>query len=296
MPKNFTGIFAPLTTPFEKENAAPDRLAENIRKYNSTTLAGYVILGSTGESVYLSDDESIRLVSAAMKAAASDKTIIVGTARESTALTIDFTNRMAGLGGDAALIRTPSYFKSRLDDDALKHHFLTIADSSKIPIIVYNIPVHTGIILSPHVVIELSRHSNIIGIKDSSGNLAFLGEVKPYLHEKFHFLLGAASILLPGLIMGADGGIITVSSVAPNLSTELYEQYKNNTFEQAIKTQFSLIPLNKALIQIYGVPAVKYALDLLGFYGGPPRSPLQPLSEQGKREVREILNTLGLID
>jgi 4-hydroxy-2-oxoglutarate aldolase len=203
---------------------------------------------------------------------------------------------MADLGVDAALIRTPSYFKSRLDDEALKHHFLTIADRSKIPIIVYNIPIHTGITLSPHVIIELSRHPNIIGIKDSSGNLASLGEVKPYLHEEFHFLLGAASILLPGLILGADGGIITVSSVAPKLSTDLYDLYKKNELKQAIKIQFRLIPLNKALIQTYGVPAVKYALDLLGFYGGPPRKPLHSLTEEGKREVREILKTLGLID
>lgn len=295
MAKRFEGIFAPLTTPFEKESISPHRLTENIQKYNNTKLAGYVILGSTGESVYLSDDESESLVSECKKSAASEKKIIAGTARESTILTINFTNRMADLGVDAALIRTPSYFKSRLDDTALKHHFLSIADKTKIPIIVYNIPVHTGISLSPQVVIELSRHPNITGIKDSSGNLSLLGEVIPYLHEEFHFLLGAASILLPGLIMGADGGIITVSTVAPELSTDLYEMYKKYELKHAVQTQFKLIPLNKALIQTYGVPAAKYALDLMGFYGGPPRGPLQPLSEKGKREVRDIMTKIGLI-
>ena len=202
MGKNFKGIFAPLTTPFKRDRISPDKLIENILKYNTTKLAGYVILGSTGESVYLSDDESTSLVLASKNSASPEKKIIVGTARESTGLTIEFTNRMADLDVDAALIRTPSYFKSRLNDEALKQHFLTIADRSKIPIIVYNIPVHTGISLSPQVVIEFSRHPNITGIKDSSGNLSLLGEVKPYVREGFNFLLGAASILLPGLIMG----------------------------------------------------------------------------------------------
>lgn len=295
MPKNFRGIFAPLTTPFEKNRIAPEKLSENIKKYNSSKLAGYVILGSTGESIYLTDDESESLVSATKKHASSEKIIIAGTARESTILTINFTNRMADLGVDAALIRTPSYFKSRLDDEALKHHYITIADKTKIPIIVYNIPVHTGISLSPQVLIELSRHPNITGIKDSSGNLSFLGEVKPHLHEGFHFLLGAASVLLPGLILGADGAIITVSTVAPELCTKLYELYKENKLKEAVKTQFSLIPLNKALIQTFGVPAAKHALDILGFYGGPPRSPLQPLGEEGKREMRKIMTKIGLI-
>jgi len=295
MPKNFKGIFAPLTTPFESDRASPVKLIENIQKYNTTKLAGYVVLGSTGESIYLSDDESESLVTASKKTASVEKTIIVGTARESTALTINFTNRMAALEADAALIRTPSYFKSRLDDEALKNHFFSIADRSRIPIIVYNIPVHTGISISPQVVIELSRHPNIIGIKDSSGNLSLLGETKPHLRKGFHFLLGAAGILLPGLIMGADGGIITVSTVAPELSTKLYELFKENKIPEAVETQFSLIPLNKALIQTYGVPAAKYALDLLGFYGGPPREPLLPLNEEGKREVRKILKKLELI-
>jgi len=295
MPKKFAGIFAPLTTPFEKESISLDRLIENLQKYNRSKLAGYVILGSTGESIYLSDDEAESLVSACKKSTSPEKKIIAGTARESTLLTINFTNRMADLGVDAALVRTPSYFKSRLDDEALKHHFVAIADKSKIPIIIYNIPVHTGITLSSRVLVELSSHPNITGIKDSAGNLGLLGEAKPHLLEGFSFLLGAASILLPGLIMGADGGIITVSSVATELSTNLYNLYKENKLSQAVETQFKLIPLNKALIQTYGVPAAKYALDLLGCYGGRPRSPLQPLSEEGKREMREILKTLGLI-
>jgi len=280
MPKKFIGIIAPLTTPFENDRIAPDRLIANIKR----------------GSVYLSDEESEALVIAAKQNASPEKKIIAGTARESTILTIDFTNRMADLGVDAALIRTPSYFKSRLDNEALKYHFLSIADKTRIPIIVYNIPVHTGISLSPQLVIELSKHPHITGVKDSSGNLSLLGETKPFLHEGFHFLLGAASVLLPGLIMGADGGIITVSTIAPDLSTKLYDLYKENQLQEAVQTQLSLIPLNKALIQTYGVPAAKYALDLLGFYGGLPRGPLQPLGEAGKQDVRKILKNLGLIN
>lgn len=295
MTDRFKGIFTPLTTPYQDEHFSPDKLRENIEKYNEFDLSGYLVLGSTGESVFLSDAESEELVKTAKMAAASDKIIIAGTAKESTQLTLEFTNRMADRGADAALIRTPSYMKSLMDEEALRTYFLTIADSAKIPIIIYHIPRSTGLTISSKLISDLSKHPKIAGLKDSSGNMAFLGETISLVHPQFDFLLGAASILLPGLIMGASGGIITLSSIAPSLCIRLYSLYKGKKMEDAVKLQLELIPLNKAIIETYGIPATKYALDLLGFNGGPCRPPLRSLEQQGKQDIEGILKKLDLI-
>ena len=295
MAYRFKGIFTPLTTPYIDEHISPDKLRENIEKYNEFDLSGYIVLGSTGESVFLSDMESEELVKTAKKAAASDKTIIAGTAKESTQLTLEFTNRMAERGADAALIRTPSYMKSLMDEEALRTHFLTIADSAKIPIIIYHIPRSTGLTISSKLIGDLSKHSNIAGLKDSSGNMAFLGETISQVHPHFDFLLGAASIILPGLIMGASGGIITLSSIAPSLCIRLYTLYREKKWEEAVKLQLELIPLNKAIIETYGIPATKYALDLLDFNGGPCRPPLRSLEQAGKQDIKMILERLNLL-
>jgi len=295
MTGSFKGIFTPLTTPYEGGHISTDKLRENIEKYDEFSLSGYVVIGSTGESVFLSDKESEELVKTAKKAAASDKTIIAGTAKESTQLTLEFTNRMAERGADAALIRTPSYMKSLMDEEALRTHFLTIADSAKIPIIIYHIPRSTGLTISSKLIADLSKHPKIAGIKDSSGNVAFLGETIPQLHSNFDYLLGAASIILPGLIMGASGGIITLSSIAPSLCLILYSLYREKKWEEAVKLQLELIPLNKAIIETYGIPATKYALDLIGYYGGPCRPPLRSLEQTGKQDMKMILERLNLL-
>ncbi|MDH5467868.1 MAG: dihydrodipicolinate synthase family protein [Candidatus Aminicenantes bacterium] len=295
MHSNFNGVFAALTTPFIEDRISPEKLRENIKKYNRFQLSGYVVLGSTGESVYLTDEESEKLVEAAKESASKEKMIIVGTARESTNATLEFTNRMAGLGIDAALIRTPSYFKSLMCQEALKKHYLTIAEQAKVPLLIYNIPRNTGISVDSNLVIELSQHDNIAGIKDSSGNLSFLGEFLPRISPKFHVLLGAGSVFLEGLLLGAKGGILALAAVVPGLCVKLYELFSEKNLEEALRLQLQLIPLNKAIIQTYGIPGIKYALDLLGYNGGSPRLPLLPLDEKGKEEIKTLLDELGLL-
>jgi 4-hydroxy-2-oxoglutarate aldolase len=295
MHSNFKGVFAALTTPFIKDRISLEKLGENIQKYNRFQLAGYVVLGSTGESVYLTDEESEKLVEAAKKFAPKEKKIIAGTARESTRATLEFTNRMAGLGIDAALIRTPSYFKSLMGHESLKKHYLTIAEQAKVPLFIYNIPRNTGISVDSNLIIELSQHDNIAGIKDSSGNLSFLGEFLPHISPKFHVLLGAGSVFLQGLLLGAKGGILALAAVAPGPCVKLYELFSEKKLEEALRLQLQLIPLNKAIIQTYGIPGIKYALDLLGYNGGSPRLPLLPLGEKGKKEMKSLLGELGLL-
>ena len=295
MDNTFGGIFAALTTPFVKGETSPEKLRENIRKYNAFDLAGYVVLGSTGESVYLSDDESEKLVEAVKETAAAGRKIIVGTARESTKITLEFTNRMAAFGIDAALIRTPSYFTPSMTHDALKKHYLSLADKAKVPVMIYNIPQYTGVSVDIPLMVALSRHPNIVGLKDSSGNLIFASELIPQVDPSFAILLGAGSIFLSGLIMGASGGILRLASVAPEECAELYKLYQEGRIEDAKKLQINLIPVNKAIVKTLGIAGLKYALDLLGYYGGEPRSPLLPLDESEKEEMKGILKKSRLM-
>ena len=295
MENEFRGVFAPLTTPFDQEKISPHKLKENIEKYNSFELSGYVILGSSGESVYLTDEESEQMVQTAIKAAAPGKKIIVGTARESTRNTLDFTKRMATSGIDAVLVRTPSYYKGLMNHDALKKHYFTLAEQSRVPVIIYNIPRLSGISVDSQLVIELAKHPNIAGIKDSSGNLAFLGEIIPQINPRFNVLLGAGSQFFPGLMLGAKGGILALADVVPGLCVKLFNLFYEKKWEESIELQQEVAPLNKAIIHTYGIPAIKYALDLLGFHGGPCRFPILPLEEGGKKTMEEILNKLKLL-
>ena len=291
----FKGVFAALTTPFTDDQIYPDKLKENIEKYNAYDLAGYVIGGSTGENVYLTDDEILSLAQTARDTAAPGKKIIVGTARESTRNTLDLTNKVADIGVDAALVVLPHYYKSLMHSAALKNHFLAIGDTSKVPVIIYSIPHNTGITPEPQLIIELSRHPNILGIKDSSGNLSLLEEAHPHMVSGSTFLLGAGSLLLTGLMKGASGGILSLAAVAPELCAKLYRLYRDNKLDKAKKLQLDLTPLNQAVTKDYGVPGAKYALDLRGYYGGPCRLPLLPLPEKDQLVIKNLLSQLNLI-
>lgn len=295
MSQRFKGIFAALTTPFLGDEISIEKLKENIQKYNSYDLAGYVVSGTTGESIYLTDDESEKLASAAKEAASEGKKIIAGTGRESTKITLEFTNRMADLGIDAVLIRTPSYFKARMDREALRKHYITIADQSKAPVLIYHIPQITGLSIDPELIIELSTHPNIIGMKNSSGYLEFFGEIKSQLAPDFDYLLGAGGVIFLGLTLGASGGILRLAAVAPAECVKLYNLFLEEKLDEARKLQLNLIPINKAIIQTHGIPGTKYALDLRGYYGGPSRLPLLPLNEEGKKEMERILKESGLL-
>jgi 4-hydroxy-2-oxoglutarate aldolase len=289
------GIFPALTTPFSGDAVALDRFRDNIHKYNEYSLSGFVVLGSTGECVLLSDEESERLVRTARESAAAGTKVIAGTARESTKLTIEFTNRLAGLGIDAALVRPPAYYKSKMDREALRQHYLTVADHSRVPVIVYNIPQNTGITLETALVVELAAHPNIVGLKESGGNLAMIAEVLLMVKPDFSYLLGSGNVFIPALALGASGAILAVANAAPGLCAEAYTLILEKKLEQAFEIQKALIPLNRAVTEIYGIAGLKYCLDLQGFQGGACRMPLADVPEKGKAELRGLLEKLGLL-
>jgi 4-hydroxy-2-oxoglutarate aldolase len=294
MSRPLEGVYVALTTPFVDDEVSTGKIQANVRELNRTGLAGYLVLGSTGECVSLSDEESEKLVEAVVEAAAPGKKILVGTARESTQGTIDFTNRFAGRGISAALVRPPSYYKSKMTREALKKHFLAVADRSRLPVLVYNMPQNTGISLEPQLIVDLAPHPNIAGLKESSGSLAFLGEVIRDVPADFQYFLGSGHVVYPGLAMGACGAILAVANAAPEMSAGILELFKSGKREDARKLQLDLIPLNKALTEVYGIAGLKYAQDLRGYYGGPVRLPLLPVEEKGKRDIEFQMKKLGL--
>lgn len=293
MSKPLAGVYAALTTPFVNDEVSTTKFRENILRYNTTDLAGYLVLGSTGESVSLDDAESFALLEAAAGAAAAGKKLLAGTARESTKLTIAFTNRAAEFGIAAALVRPPCFFKARMTREALRAHYLALADAAQVPVLVYNIPQNTGVPLDPQLVIELAAHPNIIGLKESSGSLAFLGEVGPRVPASFHYFLGSGHVIYPGLEMGADGAILAVANAAPELCAEIYSLFRAGLKDEAKRLQFELIPLNKMIMESHGIAGLKCALDARGYYGGPVRLPLLPIDEKGKAEIAALLKKMG---
>ena len=295
MNKPLEGIYVALTTPFKGDEISASRLKENVLKLNETAVAGYLVLGSTGESVSLTDAESLELVEAVLEAASPDKKVLVGTARESTKGTIDFTASLPAHGIAAVLVRPPSYFKSKMTHEALRAHYLAVADASRYPVLVYNMPQNTGISLEPRLVIDLASHRNIAGLKESGGSLAFLAEVVREVHAGFHYLLGSGSVVYPGLEMGACGAILAVANAAPEMCAELFRLFESGQKDKARDLQLDLVPLNKTLVEVYGIAGLKHAQDLRGYYGGPTRLPLLPVDEPAKRVIASLLRKFGLV-
>jgi 4-hydroxy-2-oxoglutarate aldolase len=284
------GIFPPLTTPFDAAGEpAPGRLRENIAKYNRTGLAGYVVVGSTGESVLLSRDETERVWAAAREAAAPEKLLIAGTGVDSTAETIARTRRAADLGYHAALVKTPYYYKPQMTPDAVVEHFRRVADASPIPILIYSVPQFTGLAVEAPEVARMAEHPNIAGIKESSGHVQRVTEIIRATPTRFQTLVGSASTLYASVALGAVGGILALACVLPELCVELYEAARAGHPETARALQHRLLAPTLTIVARHGIPGVKYAMDRVGYYGGPARPPFLPLDDAAKRELEGVL-------
>jgi 4-hydroxy-2-oxoglutarate aldolase len=289
------GVFPPITTPFKDGKIAHDKLASNIETWEQTGLKGLVVLGSNGEYVYLSEEEKREVIEAAVKAAPEDMLIIAGTGCESTAETIKLTNACARRGARLALVITPHYYGGRMRDAAMIKHFSVVADNSTIPILLYSVPKFTHITLTAEVVSELSEHPNIIGIKESSGNVNLLGQYINNVGQDFQVMVGTAGVLFGGLSIGCVGGILALANVAPEQCIKIYDYVRQGNFEAAKQLQLKMIPVNNAVTATYGVPGLKAAMDMLGYFGGEPRLPLLPASEKERLEIKEILHKAGLL-
>jgi 4-hydroxy-2-oxoglutarate aldolase len=291
----FEGVYPPIPTSFVNGEVARDKLAENLARWNQTGLAGYVVLGSNGETVYLNEAERAAVLSTARQATPRDKLLIVGTGAESTRATIERTRTAAEAGADAALVITPCYYKSQMTVEALRRHYFALADASPIPILLYNVPKFTGLDLSAETVLELAQHPNIAGIKDSGGNVAKLGAIIRAAPDHFEVLAGSGGFFYPALVLGAVGGVLALANVAPNPCCQIYHAVREGQHGQAQELQLQMIPLNAAVTARFGIPGLKAALDLLGYYGGEPRSPLSPPGSDQVEEIRRVLKEAGLL-
>ncbi len=284
-----SGVFPPITTPFQKGKVALDKLKENFQKWTQTGLSGYLVLGSNGEAVYLNEKEKFKVIEVSRESIPTSKILMVGTGMESTQETIRFTNQAAKLGADCALVVTPCYFKGSMKPEILYDHFIAVAESSQIGILVYNVPQFTGINLGAEWVAKLSEHPNIVGVKDSSGNIEQLSEIINLSQKGFAVFVGSAPVFFPALCVGAVGGILAVSQVAPNECIRIQNLFNNKKFEEAKALQRRLTPLANAVTVKYGIGGLKIAMDLAGYFGGDPRAPLKKPGKDVEEELKRML-------
>jgi len=290
---NLQGIFPPLTTPFAPDGSiAPAKLRENIARYNPIALAGYVLNGSTSESVLLHWDEVYRLWETAKQSAPPGKILIAGSGAESTAETIEHTNRAGSIGFDAALVRTPHFYKPQMKLDALSEFYLRVADASRIPILVYSVPIFTNLQVGADLIALVAQHPNIIGMKDSSGDVEGVRKIIAAAPKSFQALVGSASTLFESLELGASGAILALANAFPELCVESYDAARSGDRTRAHSLAQQLLSPAKILGPQYGIPGLKYTLDRLGYYGGPPRPPLLPVTEAAKQEIDFMLSNL----
>lgn len=345
------GIFPPITTPFYPDgNVYFKKVEHNVERYSRTPAAGLVVLGSTGEAVMLSDDERREVLKVAREAAAPNKVLIAGTGIESASETLRLTEYAAELGYDAALVRTPHFYKRAMQPANLLAFYRTVADRSPLPVLIYNVPPFTGYDMPAELVIELAAHSNIIGIKESGGDVekvrrmvegtrhikraatvtetfdavtprmlkastgsngqggelvqvSGLGGTKPSssavnvvsgikTRQKevgFQVLAGLAQKLEPSLQAGAVGAVLAFADVAPTACYEIYAAWKEGDAELARLKQGRITNAAQRVGSELGIPGMKYGMDLNGYYGGPARLPLLPLTADLKHEVEQLL-------
>jgi 4-hydroxy-2-oxoglutarate aldolase len=288
-----SGIFPALTTPFSSDGSVSIAdLKHNIQMYNRVGLAGYVVMGSTGESVLLSKSEMEAVLVAVKETASRDKKLIAGTGAESTAETIERTKRAAELGYDAALVKTPYYYKPVYKPEVYIAHYRRVADASPIPVLLYSVPQFTGVALEPPEVVALAAHPNIVGIKESSGNVQRVAEIIAGAPSDFQMLVGSAATIYPSLTIGARGAILALGSALPDKCVELYELIRQGQHAKARELQEVILRASKLVVSECGIAGVKYVMDQRGYRGGLPRLPLLPLKDEQKKRVNTLLETL----
>jgi 4-hydroxy-2-oxoglutarate aldolase len=293
---NITGVIPPMITPF-KENGDVDfdAFSFNIEKWNKDDLGGYLVLGSNSEAAYLSYDERLRLIELTVQTARKDRVVLAGTGLESSRETIRLTNDAAKRGVHAALVLTPSYYGDAMTDEALIRFFTEVAGKSDIPILIYNVPKFTHINISATALRELSRQPNIIGIKDSKADVIQLAEFSKVIPKDFNLMVGNVVAWLPALELGIKAGIHATANCAPNQCSAIQKYFEAGETAKAKQMQERVNPLNKAVTATYGIAGLKYSATLMGYKGGFVRSPLLPLKDSAKEEIRAILTVSRFI-
>uniref|UniRef100_A0A3Q2VS12 4-hydroxy-2-oxoglutarate aldolase, mitochondrial n=1 Tax=Haplochromis burtoni TaxID=8153 RepID=A0A3Q2VS12_HAPBU len=276
---DLSGIYPPIATPFTaKEDVDYQKLEENLQKYAKIPFKGLVVQGSNGEYPYLTVEERVEVVRTVKQSLLGGRLLIAGSGCESTRATIQLTQKMAAAGADAVLVVTPCFYKGKMDSRALIHHFTKLADSSPVPVVLYSVPANTGLELPLDAVVELSQHPNILGVKDSGGDITRIGLiVHKTKAQDFQVLAGSAGFLMAAYCVGKKSNTRTAAGrywMPCRVSgREGYQQH--------------------AVTRKLGVPALKQAMEWFGFHGGSCRSPLQPLTEAESQQLRRDFSSNG---
>lgn len=283
---NLHGILLPTTTPFDADGQINSTaIAANLRAWSVTGIVGFVVLGSTGERVHLDEREYLQTIETSREAVGSDLSFIAGAGQQSTVGTINEIRKAAAVGADAVLVITPNYYRSAITQETLAGFYTDVADASPVPVLLYSMPALTGIKIEPQTIARLSEHPNIIGVKDSSNDVAGFAETVRLCPHDFAVMTGNGTVLLDALHAGATGAILAVGCVVPEVCVRIFR-------ERDSALQAKLTPLAAAVTTRFGIGGLKAALDMAGYTGGSVRAPLQPPTESAYDEIATLLEAL----
>src|ERR1700752_2098893 len=291
------GILLPTTTPFDADGKiSANGISSNIKAWTAHGVIGFVVLGSTGERVHLDEREYLETIEISRAAAASDSVFIVGAGQQSTVGTIREVKNAARAGADAVLVITTYFYRPAITQETLISFYTAVADEAPIPVLLYSMPPLTGIKIEPETVARLSAHANIIGVKDSSNDVAGFSKTVSLCAPDFAVMTGNGTVLLDALRAGATGGILAVGCVVPEVCVEIYQAFKAGNEERAALLQSKLTPLAAAVTTRFGIGGLKAALDLAGYRGGSVRAPLRAPDETARNEIRQLLQAVRALN
>lgn len=291
------GVLIPAATPFDPVTGRVDLVGmrANVRRWMETDIRGIVVGGSTGEAVLLDEEERTSLLEATREVVPSDRLLVAGTGAESLRRTLRMTRAAADAGADAVLVQPPAFYRTAMTPEVLADHYRRVADDAPVPVILYQVPLKMSTLDMPNgLLIELSRHENVVGVKDSRGVLEHIGTLVDNAHHAFQVLVGNGALLYAALEVGAAGAILGVANLAPSKSAGIVAAFRAERTAEAGRLQEKVGPLHETVVGGMGVAGVKAGLDLLGMRGGPPRLPLRGLDEAGVETVRHALEKAGM--
>src|ERR1041384_8382715 len=287
------GILLPTTTPFDADGKiSAGAIGPNIRDWTAKGVIGFVVLGSTGERVHLDEREYLEAIEISRAAATSDSAFIVGAGQQSTVGTIKEIKNAARAGADAVLVITPFFYRTAITQETLINFYTAVADESPVPVLLYSMPPLTGIKIEPETVARLSEHQNIIGVKDSSNDVAGFRRTVELCPTDFAVMTGNGTVLLDALRARATGGILAVGCVVPDVCVEIFRLFGAGEIERAERLQGQLTPLASAVTTKYGIGGLKAALDFAGYHGGAMRAPLRAPEEAARAEIKAALDRI----
>ena len=286
---NLRGVLLPITTPFDDDAVDKLALRSNIDRWATTGINGYVVLGSTGERVHLDEREYLEVIETTRAVVPESMALIVGAGQQSTVGTIKEVNKAAAAGADAVLVITPHFYRSAITQEALVDYYRRVAEAALVPLLLYSMPPLTGIKIEPETVARLSEHPNIVGVKDSSNDVAGFSETVRLCPSEFAVMTGNGTVFLDALRAGATGAILAVGCVVPELCVEIFRAFNTGDLERASILQSKLTPLAAAVTTRFGIGGLKAALDLAGYRGGSVRAPLQPPGETARTEIASLI-------